>query len=163
MKQCGKCKEHKPFGEFYKANTKACGYGSYCKSCQHEHYKRRYHHRTKVLKQAWQPFKNEYKDRNRIFIADYLKRHPCVDCGEKDILVLEFDHVRGVKRASLSFLVNRAASLESLQREIAKCDVRCANCHRRKTAKQLGWFDKLAPTIRRAKKGSEGRGPLHST
>lgn len=153
MKQCGKCGEAKPFGEFYKARTKASGYSSYCKICQHEHYKQRYHHRTKVLKQVWQPFKNEYKDRNRIFITNYLKEHPCVDCGESDLVVLEFDHVRGVKRASLSYLANTAASLDSLRKEIAKCEVRCANCHRRKTAKQFGWFDKLTPPYRRAKKG----------
>ena len=153
MKRCGKCGEVKPFNDFYKAHTKMCGYGSYCKRCQHEHYKHRYHHRTKVLKQEWQPFKVEYTDRNRIYVSNFLKENPCVDCGETDIFVLEFDHVRGTKRASISYMVRSASALESLKAEIAKCVVRCANCHRRKTWKERGWFDKSAPIFRRAKKG----------
>ena len=28
----------------------------------------------------------------------------------------------------------------SLKQEIAKCEVVCANCHRRRTAKQFGWY-----------------------
>jgi hypothetical protein len=55
-----------------------------------------------------------------------------VDCGESDPIVLEFDHVRGVKRGEISRL-KTMVSLETLAEEIAKCDVRCANCHRRKT------------------------------
>jgi hypothetical protein len=160
MKKCGKCGEVNPFTEFYKANTKKCGYGSYCKQCQHEHYKMRYAYRTKVLKQDWQPFKIEYQDRNRIFIAEYLKEHPCVDCGEGDILVLDFDHVRGKKRASVSALVNRAASMESLREEIEKCEVRCANCHRRRRAEQFNWKSRRNLIFRRAKKGRRGAKPL---
>lgn len=91
----------KPFDQFYRNRAKSIGYGSYCKPCQHAHYKKRYHFRTKVLGQKWQPFKTEYQDRNRMLIVDYLLEHPCVDCKEDDILVLEFDHVRGDKRAGL--------------------------------------------------------------
>ncbi len=76
-----------------------------------------------------------YRDRNRLFLDAYLAEHPCVDCGEADIVVLEFDHVRGTKKRALSVLVKHASSLDVLRAEIAKCDVRCANCHRRQTAR----------------------------
>jgi hypothetical protein len=154
MKRCGKCGELKPFTDFYKSHTKSCGYGSYCKPCQHEHYKQRYHYRTRILKQAWQPFKTEYRDRNRLFVLDYLLGHPCVDCGERDPVVLDFDHVRGVKKAGVCFLANiGTASLETLRAEIEKCEVRCANCHRRKTAIQFDWKSKRKRIFRRAKQG----------
>ncbi len=66
----------------------------------------------------------------RRFVRRHLRRHPCVDCPVTDIRVLEFDHVRGTKRAAVSTLVNRGSTLEIISAEIAKCDVRCANCHR---------------------------------
>lgn len=73
-----------------------------------------------------------------VAIWDYKSTHPCVDCGESDPLVLDFDHRDG---ATKKFNVHaRQVSLEILMAEIAKCDVRCANCHRRVTAKAQGWF-----------------------
>jgi hypothetical protein len=132
------------------------GYGSYCKICQHEHYKQRYHFRTKILKQKWQPFQTEYRDRNKQLIIDYLLSHPCVDCGEDDLLVLEFDHVRGVKIGAVGVIANGGASVEKLKAEIAKCEVRCANCHRRRTVKQLNWLSRERRAVRRAKLGKRG-------
>lgn len=71
--------------------------------------------------------------RNRGFIRTYLAVHPCVDCGESDPIVLEFGHVRGVKLYDVATMVQRHTSLRTIAAEIAKCDIRCANCHRRKT------------------------------
>lgn len=65
------------------------------------------------------------------YILDYFKTHPCADCGESDPIVLEFDHVKDkVKEVSK---LRRANSLDRVKLEIDKCEVRCANCHRRKT------------------------------
>jgi hypothetical protein len=75
--------------------------------------------------------------RNREFVFNYLQEHPCVDCGLSDPIVMEFDHVRGRKIKEVSQLVQDGVRLERLSDEIAKCDVRCANCHRRKTASTL--------------------------
>lgn len=78
--------------------------------------------------------------RNKLYVDTYLKEHPCLVCGECDILVLEFDHREPeFKGREISVLVHNAASIQRLQEEIAKCDVLCANCHRRKTHKQLNW------------------------
>jgi hypothetical protein len=77
---------------------------------------------------------NEQRRRDEIFSAvmEYLASHPCVDCGEPDIIVLEFDHVRGEKTGNVSQLMI-SHSLAKVMQEIAKCEVRCANCHRRQT------------------------------
>jgi hypothetical protein len=57
-----------------------------------------------------------------------LAEHPCVDCGETDPVVLEFDHVRGKKKFNISGNAY-AKSDQELEKEIAKCEVRCRNCH----------------------------------
>lgn len=74
----------------------------------------------------------------RAFVADYLSNHSCVDCGEADHLVLEFDHRDpSTKVAAIAQLVGRGCwSVQRLQTEIDKCDVRCTNCHRRRTRQQ---------------------------
>jgi hypothetical protein len=78
--------------------------------------------------------------RNRQFAWEYLKANPCLDCGETDVLVLEFDHVRGVKEFAIAVGIAKRYSIERLTAEIAKCDIRCANCHRRRTAGHMGWY-----------------------
>ena len=67
-------------------------------------------------------------------IIEYFRANPCIDCGETDPLVLEFDHLRDKK-----FEVSQAfygRSWQSILDEIAKCYVVCANCHRRRTARR---------------------------
>lgn len=66
----------------------------------------------------------------------YLLDHPCVDCGESDWIVLEFDHCRGNKKLAIASMIHRNYSWKVILEEINKCDVRCANCHRRKTARE---------------------------
>lgn len=78
-----------------------------------------------------------HRVKGREFICEYLSKHPCVDCGEGDILVLEFDHVKGIKKMNLGDLVYKGATIPRIEREIAKCEVRCANCHKRRTWKDL--------------------------
>lgn len=70
-------------------------------------------------------------------VFDLLSQRPCIDCGESDPVVLEFDHRDpATKRAAISEGIHACWSIEDLLEEIAKCDVRCANCHRRKTAQE---------------------------
>lgn len=68
--------------------------------------------------------------RNRKFVDDYLKLHSCVDCGNSDVRVLEFDHVRGKKETNVSNVIRNGWKLERLISEIEKCEIRCCNCHR---------------------------------
>jgi len=71
-------------------------------------------------------------------VAAYLAGDPCVDCGEPDARVLDFDHV-GRKIEVVSSLAARGAPTARIDAEIARCEVRCANCHRRVTARRSGW------------------------
>ena len=78
------------------------------------------------------------KTANKSKIAQYLETHPCVDCGESDPVVLHFDHVRGEKIENVSNMA-RKNIWSKVEKEIEKCEIRCANCHMRKTAKQFKW------------------------
>jgi hypothetical protein len=85
--------------------------------------------------------KNEVKRaEKRKIILDHLLAHPCVDCGEADPLVLDFDHRDPEDKSfSVGNGVSNGIVEATLRLEISKCDVRCANCHRRRTAKQFNW------------------------
>lgn len=79
-------------------------------------------------------------DKAHNYVIDYLLTHPCVDCGETNPLVLDFDHVDDDKEANVSQLIANDYSFERIKEEIAKCEVRCGNCHRRVTAKRENWW-----------------------
>ncbi len=79
---------------------------------------------------------------NRQFLWDYLKSHPCVSCGESNPIVLEFNHVDpSTKIAEVSFFIKRTRT--KLITEIEKCEVLCANCHRKHTAIQQQWYKNI--------------------
>jgi endonuclease III len=77
--------------------------------------------------------------RNFAHLDGILRQSGCVDCGERDPLVLEFDHV-GPKTAKVTSLAWFGCSLMTIDEEIAHCEVRCANCHRRVTARRGGHY-----------------------
>jgi len=84
--------------------------------------------------------------RNHKLVLQFLLDGQCVDCGEGDPLVLQFDHVQD-KLDHVSWLVGSGCSPARLQRELSKCEIRCANCHRRATAEVRGWFRAPAPIL----------------
>jgi hypothetical protein len=55
----------------------------------------------------------------------------CVDCGYKEnAFALQFDHRPGVgKESDISRMLSVNRKWSRIEAEIAKCDVRCANCH----------------------------------
>jgi 5-methylcytosine-specific restriction endonuclease McrA len=92
--------------------------------------------RDKVIAKA-KEYSIKTRVRIRAFITAHLKANPCVDCGETDAIVLEFDHVRD-KDFNISDATRKGVSMKKLKDEIAKCEVRCSNCHRRKTYERSG-------------------------
>jgi len=63
------------------------------------------------------------------YVTEYLASHPCVDCGCADEACLQFDHVRGTKCFAICDILRLKVTMEALIAELAKCEVRCANCH----------------------------------
>jgi hypothetical protein len=71
--------------------------------------------------------------RNRAYVLEVLRKG-CVECGETDILTLEFDHREGVdKYDNVMSMVAKSQSIETIQAEMDKCDVLCGSCHNRRT------------------------------
>jgi hypothetical protein len=135
MRRCSRCKESKPIDDFTPKGSRG-GRDCYCRPCRgaygQEHYeknKRRYIEQTRV--------RNDKYFRERVlFLLNYFKTHPCTDCGETDPVVLDFDHLRDKKFEIASGIHYRA--WKKVLEEIAKCEVVCANCHRRRTAQRRG-------------------------
>lgn len=139
MKQCPRCGENKSVEEFGWRNKAHTQRHSWCASCISQYQKKHYQANRDGYIQKAAESTTRLRARNTQRLWEYLLEHPCVDCGEKDPVVLEFDHRdQATKVATVSKLV-LGGSWDRVVLEIEKCDVRCANCHRRKTATQLGW------------------------
>ena len=136
MKTCSRCGESKVLDEFNKNKSKPDGLSHHCKDCR-KYYNVKYYEGTKVkYKPSRDAARNACKKRNRDWLKQYLQIHSCVDCGNTDIRVLEFDHRGDDKVCDVSRLM--ASGLDKLKAEVLKCDVRCKNCHAIKTYERLG-------------------------
>jgi len=139
-KICGSCNKQLPISEYHKQKSNKTGYQHYCKVCVISKIKDRYALKKDHVVKNNMSNNESIKDRNYAFVKRYLQRFGvCKDCGHKDIRVLEFDHVRGKKYKGVKHMCGLTASIQAIKEEIRKCEIRCCNCHRIKTAADLGW------------------------
>jgi hypothetical protein len=133
LRRCGRCGEVKAVDQFTYHACKGRR-DAYCKPCRASYGREHYlQNKERYVRQA-----KERNDRVRAerleWLLDYLAEHPCVDCGENDPIVLEFDHL-GDKEFSIAYGINNRR-WDLVLDEIEKCEVRCANCHRRRSAER---------------------------
>lgn len=119
-KLCSRCDQVLDLTNFHKNPTGKLGRDTYCKPCRLGYNRSQYRNGRMDIKEA---------------VFNHLLTNPCVDCGETDVLKLEFDH-QGRKEFNLGKMtVGKRKSLETVLEEIAKCHVRCGSCHKAKTHK----------------------------
>ena len=92
--------------------------------------KRHYEANKEKIKARTRARNKSQKKKNRHFVKWVKNRSCCVDCGETNPLVLDFDHVEGEKIMNISDMALPSYSRETIMKEIDKCEVRCSNCHR---------------------------------
>jgi hypothetical protein len=139
-KLCPCCNKIKSTSDFRLNKVKKDGLQGYCIICDKAKQAEYYQRNKSWLKDKRRIQHLEIKRRNSQNVYRYLLEHPCIDCGENDPIVLEFDHLdRDLKIANISEMIGACFAWETIQNEISKCEVRCANCHRRKTAIQMNW------------------------
>ena len=109
---------------------------TWCKYCQAEANKKHYQNNKQIYVERAITRNHRVIAENQRKLYAYLSEHPCVDCGLADIRCLEFDHVRSKKLSNIAELLNSPLPWVTIENEITKCDVRCANCHRIKTHKR---------------------------
>lgn len=139
-KVCQRCSGERPLAEFQVRRKATRGLQPWCRECM-AGYKREWYvlNRDRHIAHV-RAMRAGTSSANRVRVYTYLAEHPCVDCGEADLVVLEFDHVSGEKYHDVACMVTGGFTWDTIEREISKCVVRCVNCHRRKTAREQGIY-----------------------
>jgi hypothetical protein len=140
VRVCARCHVAKPLAEYPIKNAARGTYRSYCRPCCREYGKEHYRKNVAVYIAKAKARAPIDRKRNREFIAEYLSTHPCVDCGEADPVVLEFDHRDPQTKVTEVGRLIHMSGLAIVRAEVEKCDVRCGNCHRIRTAIQFGSY-----------------------
>lgn len=145
MKTCTKCGETKNEADYFVKDSKTGRLHAQCKSCYKEHRKTyqkdhyvRYHQEyLKRAKLRRETLRLEF----RANMLDYLDGKVCEECGETDIRTFEFAHIDATAKAfGISQAVRLGRSWSEVLSEICKCRILCANCHKKETAEQFGWY-----------------------
>lgn len=134
MKHCPSCQTNKPTTDFASNQYRKDGLQTACRQCQKKWSAARY----QLTKKEHNESNIRRRIRNQIAVYDYLKEKSCVDCGNDNPVVLTFDHVRGKKFREVSNLVKWSYGLKTIFDEIAKCEIRCFNCHMIKDSVRRG-------------------------
>src|SRR3954452_22942719 len=93
VRRCGRCGGLKTADEFAWRRKSRGQRDNYCRPCRaaykQEHYAL---NRARYIESALQRKRSVAAER-AAYLIDFFREHPCVDCGEADPLVLEFDHL----------------------------------------------------------------------
>lgn len=131
LRRCGRCTRSLPESSF---NRYRGGRQWWCRDCFREYFMQRGDlHRRQSARS-----KQRRVEAALELVSAYKRAHPCDDCGETNLVLLDFDHLREKVR-EISLMAAAGAPLDAIRTEIAKCEVVCANCHRRRTARRGDW------------------------
>ena len=135
-RRCGRCDEWKPLAAFAWRRKAKGQLHNYCRPCHAAYHREHYQaNKERYIAQAAAHKKALRLERTALLI-EYFQDYPCVDCGEDDPVILEFDHLRDKSFDIAQKIVDY--NWERILAEIEKCEVVCANCHRRRTAERRG-------------------------
>jgi hypothetical protein len=138
-KLCHSCAIEKSFTEFGRHAARPDGLQTQCRDCKRITQRTWYHNNKTRHKVNVAQRRRSAETKIISSVIAYLRLHPCVDCGEDNPIILEFDHVNGEKMGSVCNMISRGCGWKMIFAEMQKCEVRCCNCHRIKTAKQFGY------------------------
>lgn len=147
-KICSKCGINKRVDEYFVKDGKTGRLHAQCKECYKEHrrtfYAEHYAKYGELYRQRAQLRRARLREEFRSNMIVYLKKNPCQLCSESDIRVLEFDHIEPfTKSFNISQAVKLGHNWDEVLKEIKKCRVLCANCHKKHTAAQANWYKNL--------------------
>jgi hypothetical protein len=135
-RKCYRCGLLKPLLDFSWRRRAKGQLDSFCRPCRSEYGREHYEaNKQRYIDQAAESKRRLRLERTK-YLIEYFRAHPCLDCGETDPVVLEFDHLRDKEFGIGAGLVQKG--WETILAEIEKCEVVCANCHRRRTAQRQG-------------------------
>lgn len=78
------------------------------------------------------------RSRNKEYVRKIKESNPCIDCGKfYHYSQMDFDHIEDNKIDGIAKMVNSSIKIERIQKEIDKCELVCANCHRLRTWNRL--------------------------
>ena len=139
QKRCYCCKQSMALEEFNRLRSSRDGYTPLCKACNRQKAREYYARNREAHVRVIMARKAVQRQIALEAVGAYLLAHPCVDCDEADVRVLDFDHrVGSGKQAEVMRLVQNGYSVHRVMAEIVKCDVRCRNCHAKVTYERLG-------------------------
>ena len=131
MRVCGTCGKKKSDNAFaFKNKAKGTRHTS-CKACKTIYNATWYEANKTVHRKATRRNRIKYKITIQA-ITDKRKNTPCTDCGRSyPPHAMDFHHVESSsKDQAVSALIANGAAIDRVEREIAKCLVLCAVCHR---------------------------------
>ncbi len=130
-KICNKCKIFKSVDFF---SRKKSGLQDRCKDCFNLYTREHYSNNKIYYKEKARTEGIEHRSKIRKIINDF-KSFPCKDCNKQyPPYIMDFDHVTGKKIAAISGMIRYKK--DRILKEIEKCEVVCANCHRERTHKR---------------------------
>ena len=140
IRWCGDCQAFRSILEFSHRYRDKAVFQSYCKVCSRRRSREHYLRHTAAYKLRVAKNNQRARCENRRKLLEYLALQACVDCGLQDVAVLEFDHRDPSQKArDVSTMVQKGFAWSTILNEMGKCDIVCANCHRRRTARQFSW------------------------
>lgn len=95
---------------------------------------------SEASKEKRRKYRNAWVKANDLWrreVINRFKMKPCMDCGiQYNPWVMDFDHRKGERKVDcVGTMFRNHRSMEEMKKEIKKCDVVCANCHRERSHK----------------------------
>jgi hypothetical protein len=144
LRRCSRCQQWKSIDEFPVKDRGRGTRRTYCRDCCRAYGREHYARNKAAYCDRARRSRTRLRESCQVYAYDYLLTHPCVDCGEADPVVLDFDHRDPkMKLHDIAWFIRRR-DVAGVVAEIAKCEVRCANDHRRKTARDRAFSRWLA-------------------